>query len=89
MRIPCPHCGERSSAEFIAHGPAGLPRPDGSGALSDWIDYAYFRDNPAGEHRELFHHAHGCRAWIAVTRDTRTHAVIAAEPVRPPRASTR
>ncbi|NJM34829.1 MAG: sarcosine oxidase subunit delta [Rhodomicrobium sp.] len=87
MRIPCPHCGERSNAEFIAHGPSGLVRPEGSGALGDWIDYAYFRTNPAGEHRELFYHAHGCRAWLTVIRDTRTHAIIGAESACPPRVS--
>jgi methylglutamate dehydrogenase subunit B len=33
------------------------------------------RDNPAGAHSELWYHGAGCQAWLAVDRDTRTHAV--------------
>ena len=33
------------------------------------------RDNKAGPHRELFYHVGGCRTWLVVTRDTRTHAI--------------
>ena len=40
-------------------------------------DYVYLRDNPAGPHRELWYHGSGCRAWLVVTRDTRTHAILA------------
>jgi sarcosine oxidase subunit delta len=36
----------------------------------------HLRENRAGEHRELWHHTHGCRAWLIVTRDTVTHAVL-------------
>ena len=36
------------------------------------FDYVYLRDNPAGAHRELWYHGAGCRAWLVVTRDTRT-----------------
>jgi heterotetrameric sarcosine oxidase delta subunit len=79
MRIPCPHCGERSAGEFVTGGPAGLRRPEGSDRLEDWIAYAHERDNPAGPHRELFYHAHGCRNWIVVARDTRSHAVLSAD----------
>ena len=45
-------------------------------------DYVYLRDNPAGPHRELWYHAGGCRAWLIVGRDTRTHAISGAEPAR-------
>ena len=43
--------------------------------MSDWVDYAYLRDNKAGMHGEFFYHVGGCRAWLVVTRDTRTHAI--------------
>jgi sarcosine oxidase subunit delta len=43
--------------------------------VSDWVDYVYLRDNKAGAHRELFYHVGGCRAWLVVTRDTRTHVI--------------
>ncbi len=84
MRIPCPHCGERDSGEFAYHGDAAPRRPDGKGPreLQEFIDYAYPRDNPAGPHRELWYHQGGCRAWLVVTRDTRTHEIFAAEPAR-------
>lgn len=45
-------------------------------------EYVYQRDNPAGPHRELWHHGAGCHAWLVVTRDTRSHAITAVEPAR-------
>ena len=79
MRIPCPHCGPRGSEEFSYLGAAGLRRPAEAAPLADWSDYVHLRANPAGPHRELWHHAHGCRRWLVVTRDTRTHAIAGAE----------
>lgn len=75
MRIPCPWCGERGNEEFAIRG--GLPgqRPD-CDDVAAWHDYVYLRDNPAGTHREYWQHVHGCRAWLIVTRDTRSHAVL-------------
>ena len=78
MRIPCPYCGERDVQEFTYLGDAGPRRPDGlSASMEAMHDYVYLRDNPAGPHRELWQHAAGCRAWLVVTRDTRTHAIEA------------
>jgi sarcosine oxidase subunit delta len=84
MRIPCPYCGERDVREFAYHGDATLarPDPDAADALARFVDYVYRRDNPAGPHRELWYHASGCHAWIAVTRDTRTHEILSAAPAR-------
>ncbi len=31
-----------------------------------------------GTIQELWYHASGCRSWLTVTRDTRTHAVAGA-----------
>jgi sarcosine oxidase subunit delta len=75
MRIACPYCGERSLDEFVDYGAAGLTRPDMSAEASAWVNYVYLRDNPAGQHRELFYHVGGCRSWLIVTRDTCTHAI--------------
>ena len=75
MRIVCPHCGERQVDEFLPYGAAGLKRPDETASMSGWVDYVYLRDNKAGVHGELFYHVGGCRAWLVVTRDTRTHAI--------------
>ncbi len=52
---------------------SGAPLDDA--ARAQWHDYVYLRDNPAGPHRELWQHVSGCRAWLVVTRDTRTHEI--------------
>lgn len=81
MRIPCPFCGERGVEEFAYLGAVGPTRPDYASASPEaWHDYVYLRDNVAGPHRELMQHVHGCRRWLLVTRDTRNHAIAAAEP---------
>jgi sarcosine oxidase subunit delta len=46
------------------------------------MSYVYLRKNPAGEHRELWFHAAGCRAWLIVTRNIQTHEILAAVPAR-------
>ena len=37
---------------------------------------------PPAPHRELWQHVAGCRAWLVVTRDVRTHAILKVEPAR-------
>jgi len=80
LRIPCPCCGARDIREFAYLGDATLHRPDAAAADAThaFAEYVYLRDNPAGEHRELWYHAAGCRSWLVVTRNTVTHAVTAA-----------
>lgn len=84
MRIDCPHCGPRDWREFVSHGDATLDRPDpeAADALAQFTAYVYQRDNPAGPHRELWYHSFGCHAWLVVTRDTRSHDIMAVEPAR-------
>ena len=79
MRIDCPYCGSRDGHEFTYLGDATLTRPDPAApdAVDAFHDYVYLRDNPAGAHRELWYHASGCRRWVIVERDTRTHAITA------------
>jgi sarcosine oxidase subunit delta len=81
MRIACPHCGARDVREFSYLGDATVERPDPGApdALARFVDYVNLRDNPAGPHRELWYHASGCQAWLVVTRDTRTHAILGVE----------
>ncbi len=81
MRIPCPYCGERALEEFTYRGDATVSRPTSleSSAEQPWVDYVYFRDNPAGLHREHWHHSQGCHAWLVVTRDMTTHEITAVE----------
>jgi methylglutamate dehydrogenase subunit B len=80
MRIPCPFCGERDAHEFAYLGDADVRRPDPAApeAENAFFDYVYLRHNPAGPHRELWYHAAGCRSWLTVERDTRTHAIARA-----------
>jgi sarcosine oxidase subunit delta len=76
MRIECPLCGERDMREFY-YKSAALERPDGVEWSAAWDDYLHNRENPAGEVRELWQHASGCRAWLLIRRNTVTHAVCA------------
>ena len=86
MRIPCPFCGPRDAHEFAYLGDATVTRPDPAApdAPAQFHDYVYLRDNPADSHRELWYHAAGCRQWLEVTRDTRTHAIEGAVFARKP-----
>ena len=76
MRIPCPWCGPRDAHEFICRGDAAPKRPqDGETGM---VDYVYLRENPAGLINEYWYHAQGCRQWLVVQRNTRTHDVLGA-----------
>ncbi len=81
MRITCPYCGTRNLDEFTYRGDATVKRPESieETARDAWVDYVYLRDNPAGPHKELWHHGAGCHAWLEVTRDTTTHEITAVD----------
>lgn len=81
MRIDCPHCGNRSSAEFDYLGDASLllrPDPSAFDALEQFHKYVYLRRNPAGEHQEIWQHNLGCREWLIVNRNTLDHRISGA-----------
>ena len=80
MRIPCPFCGHRDVSEFAYLGDAGItrPAPDALDTDRQFFEAIYLRDNPAGPHRELWYHASGCRSWLEVERNTRTHEIVSA-----------
>ena len=85
MIINHPLLGPRDAAEFYVMGDASLidrPDPDADGAADAFYEYAYLRDNPAGEHRELWYHEQGDRSWLVVTRNTLTHEVTKVELAR-------
>ncbi|RVU21220.1 sarcosine oxidase subunit delta [Methylobacterium oryzihabitans] len=83
MRIRCPYCGERDNGEFSYRGDAAPRIAGGDAATPEALhDAVYLRDNPAGPIDELWFHAAGCRAWLVVTRDTRTHAIASVAPAR-------
>lgn len=90
MIIPHPLLGPRDAAEFVVLGDAAMiHRPERTTgeetdetrtqAINEFHDYLYLRDNPAGEHRELWFHEQGDRSWLVVTRNTLTHEIINVE----------
>ena len=82
MIINHPLLGPRDSAEFTYLGDAALiNRPDwqAEDAADQFHDYLYLRDNPAGEHRELWFHEQGDRSWLVISRNTLTHKISKVE----------
>jgi sarcosine oxidase subunit delta len=92
MRIACPFCGPRDVIEFTVLGEA-RQRPEipvaelaTPAARDAFNDYVFLRDNPAGRHVEHWFHGAGCQSWLLVTRDTRTHEVLAVSQTKPAEA---
>lgn len=89
MIINHPLLGPRDAQEFVylgdaglIHRPDGMAYPDATAAQDAFHDYLYLRNNPAGEHRELWYHEQGDRSWLVVTRNTVTHEITAVELAR-------
>ncbi len=85
MIIDHPLLGPRDAAEFVYYGDASLiDRPDWQDidAVRKFHDYLYLRNNPAGEHQELWYHEHGDRSWLVVTRNTLSHEISKVELAR-------
>lgn len=85
MIINHPLLGPRDAAEFVYLGDASLlkrPDWDADNAQQQFYQYQYLRDNPAGEHRELWFHEQGDRSWLVITRNTLTHEISRVELAR-------
>jgi sarcosine oxidase subunit delta len=83
LRIVCPYCGERDHVEYVYAGDAAKRLPDlADSDLDRWTDCVFVRDNVRGEHYEYWQHAHGCRQWLLVVRDTVTHEIRTVTPAR-------
>ena len=85
MIINHPLLGPRDAQEFTYLGDASLiDRPDwqADDAADQFYNYQYLRNNPAGEHRELWFHEGGDRSWLVVTRNTVTHEISNVELAR-------
>ena len=85
MIINHPLLGPRDAQEFTYLGDASLiDRPDwqADDAVEQFYNYQYLRNNPAGEHRELWFHEGGDRSWLVVTRNTVTHEISNVELAR-------
>lgn len=68
MRINCPYCGSRDLREFTFLGEAC--------EAGDPFEAVYLRDNPMGRSRGWWFHYHGCRSWLLIERDNRTHEIF-------------
>jgi methylglutamate dehydrogenase subunit B len=77
IQITCPHCGPRSGVEFAFERPVEAIVPL-EASTEEAMARLYTRENPRGLSWELWRHAHGCRAWIKLRRDTATHEVLEA-----------
>ena len=77
LLISCPFRGDRAEIEFIAGGEA-ITRPENPVARDEaaLTDYLYHRDNRRGVQREQWWHAHGCRRWLVVERDTQANSIL-------------
>ncbi|APG49048.1 sarcosine oxidase subunit delta [Phaeobacter porticola] len=85
MIINHPLLGPRDAQEFTYLGDANLmnrPYWLSENALKQFHDYLYLRENPAGEHRELWFHEQGDRSWLVVTRNISTHEILKVELAR-------
>ena len=85
MLIDHPLLGPRDSCEFIYMGDAKLmnrPNWRSQNIKSKFVEYGYFRKNPAGIHKELWYHEQGDRSWLVVTRNTVTHEILKVELAR-------
>ena len=80
LLISCPWCGPRDEVEFRYGGEAHIERPPEPEALDDraWAEYLFVRGNPKGTLAERWVHAHGCRRWFNLLRDTVSHGILAA-----------
>ena len=75
--------GEEFAGAFFGFARFGIGT-DASGITSAynenytyWADFLFHRTNPKGAHRERWMHAHGCRRWFNVERDTVSHVITA------------
>lgn len=80
LRIPCPFCGVRDHSEFSYGGDASVEYPALDAPESEWVEAVFQRENLDGVLLETWQHLHGCRMWIVVQRDVRTHAIHSVRP---------
>jgi sarcosine oxidase subunit delta len=68
-------------SEYTTLGAALPPRPpsDAPDGSARYFEAVYLRDNPSGPNEELWYHGFGCRSWLRVTRDTRTHEIFSVD----------
>jgi len=83
IRIDCPFCGPRDHSEFHYGQDGTIQYPDLGAPMADWVEAVFQRDNPDGVITETWQHVNGCRMWLVVERDTRSHAIHSVKPAHP------
>ena len=74
LLIPCPHCGQRNSNEFVFNGEA-VPRPGPHPDPATWRRYLYMKTNAAGWQEERWFHVSGCRRFLMIERNQDTNEI--------------
>ena len=70
----------RDHSEFSYGGDASVEYPALDAPESEWLEAVFQRENLDGVVLETWQHLQGCRMWIVVERDTRTHAIHSVQP---------
>lgn len=83
IRIPCPFCGVRDHSEFTYGKDGSIRYPELEAPMEAWMDAVFERENLADVVPETWHHVNGCRMWLVVERDTRTHEIHSVRPAHP------
>jgi sarcosine oxidase subunit delta len=86
LRIPCPFCGPRDHTEFSYEGDATVKYPALDASEDEWFEAVFLRENPRGDHSEIWQHTSGCRAFLIVERNTLTHEITGARLAHAPTA---
>ena len=80
LRIQCPFCGLRDHSEFSYGSDASVEYPPLDCSQEAWHDAVFQRENIDGIQFETWQHTLGCRMWIVVERNTRTHDILSVRP---------
>ena len=83
IRISCPFCGLRDHSEFTYGSDGAITYPELDASTEAWHDAVFLRENICGVQTETWHHVNGCRMWLKVERDTRTHEIHRVTPAHP------
>ena len=75
IQINCPFCGRRDHSEFSYGRDGSIEYPELDACEEDWHDAIFMRENIYGIQTETWQHLYGCRLWLYIDRDTRTHEI--------------
>ena len=83
IQISCPFCGKRDHSEFSYGGDGQINYPSLDASQETWHDAVFLRENIYGRQIETWQHLYGCRSWLLVERDTRTHEIFSVKLAHP------